>query len=312
MSLLEQTKQAFDREIAWIDPQPINTELLRVEPFDIKLVPAPFRDWVLDCSHRMDNAPPDFLAVSLMVALSAIIGDKITIKPKQEDDWAVTPNLWGALVGRPSSKKSPALKEGTRFIAMLDRESRLKHESDLTEYNSEEEFHSLEVNRAKKKSSGGIEVNRDEAKDSFLKVLGAKPLPPVRRRRFTNDATIEKLGELQRDNPHGILVCRDELTGFLRSLEREDRAQDRAYYLESWSGNTSFSYDRIGRGTIDIERNIVSILGAIQPGKLKSYLLARKRGDGDDGLLERFQLAVYPDANQNVRIDQSPCIFRRT
>jgi putative DNA primase/helicase len=66
---------------------------------------------------------------------------------------------------------------------------------------------------------------------------------------MVNDATVEKLGEILRDNPRGVLVFRDELAGFLRSMEREGREADRAFYLEAWQGDGRFSYDRIGRGT---------------------------------------------------------------
>jgi len=33
-----------------------------------------------------------------------------------------------------------------------------------------------------------------------------EPAPPARRRYISNDATIEKLGELLRDNPRGVLI----------------------------------------------------------------------------------------------------------
>ena len=48
--------------------------------------------------------------------------------------------------------------------------------------------------------------------------------PPVRQRYLTQDTTVEKLGELLRDNPRGVLIYRDELIGFLaRSTKRGAR-----------------------------------------------------------------------------------------
>ena len=38
---------------------------------------------------------------------------------------------------------------------------------------------------------------------------------------MVNDSTVEKLGELLNENPNGLLVFRDELTGFLRQLDRD-------------------------------------------------------------------------------------------
>ena len=59
---------------------------------------------------------------------------------------------------------------------------------------------------------------------------------PTCRRYIVNDTTVEKLGELLRDNPWGLLEFRDELTGWLRCLDKPGHEGDRAFYLESWNG----------------------------------------------------------------------------
>src|SRR5262249_47417975 len=66
--------------------------------------------------------------------------------------------------------------------------------------------------------------------------------------------------------------------------------------------------DRIGRGTVRVEAVAVWILGGTQPGKLAEYVRAACRGGGgDDGLLPRFQLAVYPDQPKDWQyVDRQP------
>ena len=83
---------------------------------------------------------------------------------------------------------------------------------------------------------------------------------------------------------------------------------DRAFYLEAWGGKGSFTYDRIVRGTLYIKTVTLSILGGIQPGPLTTYLRhALSGGQGDDGLLQRFQLMVYPDISPQWRnVDHYP------
>jgi hypothetical protein len=136
--------------------------------------------------------------------------------------------------------------------------------------------------------------------------------PPTCRRYMTNDTTVEKLGELLGENPNGLLIYRDELPGFLRTLDKRGHESDRAFYLESWNGTGSFDYDRIGRGNVHIEAVCLSILGGIQPGPLASYLRSAVAGQGDDGLISRFQLAVYPDQERPFRIvDRVPNIKAR-
>jgi len=49
-----------------------------------------------------------------------------------------------------------------------------------------------------------------------------------------------------------MLVLRDELSGWLRALDKPGREGDREFYLEAWNGTGSYTVDRIGRGTIHI------------------------------------------------------------
>jgi putative DNA primase/helicase len=120
---------------------------------------------------------------------------------------------------------------------------------------------------------------------------------------------VEKLGILLNENPRGLLVFRDEILGWLRTLEREGHQNDRAFFCEAWNGNGSYVYDRVGRGTLYVEHVCVSMLGGIQPRPLAAFLqtaVTRDRKD-DDGLIQRFQLAVYPDIPRTwVNIDRAP------
>jgi hypothetical protein len=66
--------------------------------------------------------------------------------------------------------------------------------------------------------------------------------------------------------------------------------------LESWNGNGSFEVDRVTRGSIFVPALCVSLLGGIQPGPLTQYVMdAAEDADKADGLLQRFQVMVYPD-----------------
>jgi putative DNA primase/helicase len=52
----------------------------------------------------------------------------------------------------------------------------------------------------------------------------------------------------------------------------------------------------------------MSMLGGIQPGRLRSYLVdAIKDGPGNDGLIQRFQLLVWPDTSTDwTYVDRAP------
>jgi hypothetical protein len=88
-----------------------------------------------------------------------------------------------------------------------------------------------------------------------------------------NDATFEALHQTMNENPAGVLVIRDELTGWWSQLGRAGREGERAFCLQAWNGDTSHTIDRIGRGTIWVPHCCMSMLGGIQPGRLRSYLV---------------------------------------
>ncbi len=208
--------------------------------------------------------------------------------------------------------KTPALSEALSPIRFMAAQATAEHKKAQEELEAEEAVYDarrreLLSKLAKAEKAGG--TGNDEIKRQ-LKALSAteRDMQKKERRFITSDATIEKLGELLIENPRGVLVVRDELTGFLRGLERDDHAQDRAFYLEAWNGKGSFTVDRIGRGTLHVPALCLSIAGGIQPGRLRSYIEgAIAQREQADGLLQRFQLLVWPDETGEWRhVDRWP------
>lgn len=289
-----------------IAPEPLPSGLPRVMPWRDELLPTDLREYVRDVAERT-QCPPDFAGVALVVAVSAIVGRKFAIHPKQHDDWTVVPNQWGVIIGRPSAMKSPALKQALRPLSTLESRERIKHSQAESEHNATCELLAIERKAARSKATKLI-ANGDEnaAREELTKVFSDIP-PPFQRRYIVNDSSVEKLGELLNENPNGLLLVRDELGGWLATIQSEDGAVARAFYLECFDGNGSFTYDRIGRGTIFIESCCLSLIGCIQPSRIASLVRAAISGELDDGLIQRLQLAVYPDDVREWRlVDRRP------
>ena len=136
---------------------------------------------------------------------------------------------------------------------------------------------------------------------------------PSLERIIVNDASVEALGERMRENPNGLLMVRDELSGWISLLMHEDRQSDRAFFLEAFNGNSSSTYARIGRGTVRIENCTLSVIGGIQPSRIAPLVRGALRGIADDGLIQRLQLAIWPDPVKSWRwIDRAPDTCART
>src|SRR5262245_55709471 len=82
------------------------------------LLPATLRPWIVDAAERLD-VPLELVAVPALVMLGGLIGRRLSLCPKRHDDWAVVPNVWGAVITRPGFLKSPAMHEAKRFISRL-------------------------------------------------------------------------------------------------------------------------------------------------------------------------------------------------
>ncbi len=287
----------------WPKPSPLGDELRRVNPFDEQLLPPSLRPLILDISERMQT-PSDYAAAAVVVALAGCVNRRAFIQPKQRDSsWVVVPNLWGAIIGPPGFMKSPVLRSVTHPLTEIEETWRLEFKALSTKYEAEKEKAELEKQAWREKFKATVKKG-----GAATLTVPSNPTPPTQKRLILMDATTEKLHEILRENPAGVFVLRDELTGWLGELEQPGRESERAFYLTAWNGDTGFTVDRIGRGSIHVPAVCISLLGGIQPSRLRHYLGdVITGGPGDDGLFQRFQILVWPDLPQGYKfVDRPP------
>ena len=287
-------------------PEPL-PELPDVKPFDYLYLPNALRGNVRDISERM-QCPPDFAAIGVLVMTAAIIGRKVAIRPKRKDDWTVTPNLWGAVVGNSGVMKSPTLAAALSPIKKLQTAAFNVFNTAKAEFDANGELLKLQQS-----------VNTYQAKSKLKKDASANVShllkspqgwePPILKRYITNNASYEALGELLMENPNGLMVESDEIIGLLKQLDTSGQEVARSFYLTAADGDKGYTFDRIMRGKgLHIPALCLSIIGGIQPGVLAEYVRqATGGGAGADGLLQRFGLMVYPDVSPDWKeVDRHP------
>ena len=289
----------------WPEPTPLPNGLPPVDHFDAALLPVALRGWVMDIAHRM-QCPADFPAVAALVALSSLIGARAVVRPKARDDWQVVPNLWGAVVGRPGVKKSPALSEALKPLHRLQAAEFELHMADHEAWKLDCKVAEMQADSNEKKAKGL--ASKDPAAARALLEPVDVPSEPKARSYIENDATVEALGVVMNENPWGLLAYRDELYGLLTALDKQGQEGSRAFYLQSYDGNQGYKFTRIIRGITYIPRVCLAMIGGIQPGRIQEYVRgAVAGGSADDGLLQRFGLTVWPDVTgEYVHVDQWP------
>ncbi len=261
--------------------------------FTEDMIPEPIRRWTLDnCKHAEGSL--NYGAVAAIIACSNLIGVQCQVAPKKYGDWRVTPNLWGMAIGNPSERKSPVVEQFLKPVKRLESKAAEIYKSKMNQYESEKAEHSV-AEKAKKKALQDAYETGDKKLIANANSIHVPSLDEPKMERFIiNDATTEKIGEIMSANPRTVLQYRDELSGFFASLSKAGREGDRSFYLEAFKGDATYTSDRIGRGTIHIDKLSIGLFGTIQPGVLAKYIIP-KNGDSGDGLAQRMQLAVFSD-----------------
>ncbi|AAV81525.1 YfjI family protein [Idiomarina loihiensis] len=286
----------------WDVPRPLEPELEPVIALSPDMLPEAIYGHVCHEAKRINNAPPEYVAVSVITAAASVIGASASIKPKRFDEWEVRQAIWGLFVGAPSSYKTPCMSVGTSLISKI-------HDRIITPANELRKRNGAAKKKLLTKQIKILEDSADQAfKNNDLKLAESllqqieelKVSTPKMRNIVINDATPEALLKRVEENPNGILMVRDELFGLLNRLERIENSQERSIYLEAFNNTSSYSQDRLSRDDVFIERLGINILGGIQPGRLLPLMKRRHSGESDDGFFERLQLAVYPDVKTEL------------
>jgi hypothetical protein len=197
------------------------------------------------------------VAAAAIAVCAAAIPDHVKLQPKKGNTgWQVSARLWVAIVGPVSGVKSPIMTAAMRPLRNADT---------------------------------ALSLEYGEARKHYDKLKGEEKeaaSPPKQTRHVIQDATVEATQEIMRDSPNGLMCYRDELSSWFAAHERYANGRgssDRGFWLEAFNGGP-YSVDRIGRGSTYIPNLSISILGGIQPDKIREVVAATT----DDGLLQRF------------------------
>ncbi|WP_027577275.1 DUF3987 domain-containing protein [Bradyrhizobium sp. WSM1743] len=221
------------------------------------LLPDVFERFAHDQGMDM-GADMSAIAVSALAVCAGAIPDSVRLQVKRHSiGWFESARLWVALVGSPSSKKSPIMTAAARPLRKIDADQARDYADQRAVY------------------------------DKLPKEEKLKANPPKQVRSILQDTTIEAAQDVAKDSPDGLLCYQDELSGFFGSMDKysagRGSAKDRSFWLEAFNG-TTYSVQRVGRGLVYIENLSISLIGGIQPEPIRQIADEAV----DDGLLQRL------------------------
>ncbi len=300
------------KEESWLPLQEL-TEVPKAPALSRGMLPGPLGIWCEDIADRL-QVPLEFTAGPALVMLASLIGRRITVCPKELDDWEVIPILWGIIVSRAGSLKTPAMNSVIKLLQKLAAKANKKFLQEKSIKEEDEVVAKTEVEALRDTLKAAVRSGKkDIIAEKKQQLAGAlkdyrEKFVLAEKRYITNDPTIEMLLTILKDNPQGILLYRDEISGWLETMTKSGREGDREFFLEAWNGDNPYTMDRVGRGSTFMDGMCLSVLGGLQPGKLANYISSvAKGGKSDDGFMQRFQMLLYPEPRKGwEKIDRKP------
>jgi len=249
-------------------------------PYPLHALPEPVRSYVRQGSAAI-GTDPAYVATALLATLAGTIGNSRLILLKR--GYTEPSVLWCVLVGDSGTLKSPAIDAATKHVRQRQAKTMEIHRQAKEEYEKDLAQHKIDLDQWK--HGGGRKKGEPPPE---------QPIEPVCERFTCSDVTVEGLAVLLADNARGLLLIREELSGWIGGFDqyRNGRGSDTAHWLTIHGARDLLVDRKTGdKKTIHVRRAAVSIVGSIQPETLCRALGAEHF---EDGLAARLLLAMPP------------------
>ena len=249
------------------------------QPFPVEQLPGPARNLVTEGAASI-GCDPALIALPLLSGLAAAIGNTRSIELKP--GWAEPAVIYTAVVADSGARKSPAHDKALHGLTVAQDEAFRRNVEEAKSYEAAKLAYDADL--ADWRKSGR---KRHEP-------VPEPPSPPTPTRYIVSDTTTEALVCILSENPRGVLVARDELSGWVESFDcyREGRGGDTAFWLSAHrAGPVTVDRKSGDKRTLHVPHAAVCVCGTIQPDVLCRVL---GKTHVEDGLLPRFLLAHPP------------------
>jgi hypothetical protein len=194
-------------------------------------LPTPAGGRFVDIASHAIGCDPSYVALPLLAGLASAVGNTRRIQLKR--GWSEPAVVWAAIVGDSGTLKSPALEVALRPVRRRQHAAMKRHAEAVALYETEL-----------------IQYERDLQDWKRSKAQDAPPVrleEPKASRCWCDDTTVEALAVLLLHNWRGLLLVRDELSGWLGSFDRysQGKGADAAKWLEMFGGGQSWWIERV-------------------------------------------------------------------
>jgi hypothetical protein len=255
-------------------PSPSPPKPVVFTQFPTETLPEPVRTFVRASAAAL-VCDESFIALPLLATLANSVGNSRRICLKRS--WCEPCVLWTVIIGESGTTKSPALDQSLVFLRKIEAAHSREHREAMDRF--DRDYQLYEADHANWKSKGR-KANEPPPE---------KPTAPICVRYTAEDTTVEALASLLENQPRGLLVARDELSGWLNSFDayKSTRGADVATWLSMHRAGCVNIDRKTNKRTTRISHAAVSVTGGVQPATLRSALAGRYAANGLDEAMDK-------------------------
>lgn len=252
----------FDRE-KYLIKKVVKKENIQLEKeillpkidFPINIFP-PLIEEFINKQSVSNNFNRDLLGATFLWTAATLIGNSYSFKITE--GWNDSPVMWLMVIASRGSRKTHAMGAITRPIDKIDNILRDRYLELVKGYDKEDE-------------------------------LCEKP---IWKQVFVSDGTREGYIKALINNPGGVGLLKDELSGWLADMNRFGKSSggDEAFWNASFNNN-SYRKNLASTEGEFIERMFINLAGSIQPGLLNKIIYTHT----ESGLFDRFLIMPYDE-----------------
>lgn len=257
-------KDGYGTRIVRKEQEPVVTKIKYDSiDFPIEIFPEPIQQYIMNCHNTLDSIV-DYMGGSLLWVLSVIIGNSMEVEVKR--GWVEKTSLWIANIGRAGLGKTPSIN---KMLFPLNKINSREIKRYIKDHEKYEYYQSL--SKEEKKTHEQIS---EPSKTQFI----------------ANDITVEALVQLHQENKNSVGVFKDELSGWMKDMNKYREGSDLEFWLSTWSGQ-SVNLNRITRAGSFVSHPHIPVIGGIQPNILSGFYTEENK---DNGFIDRM-LMTFPE-----------------
>jgi len=281
---LNPSSEAVSADNAWKEKE----KPIEFSPFPVDLLPEVLRDLIVESSGSI-GCDSSFVALPILSVCSSCIGNSRELLIKE--GWKVPSTLWTVIIGESGSQKSPSFRVATEPLKKLQTDFSVQFTFESDVHEQRVQSFKRDLKKWEKKQEGRCPV---------------EPERPTRKRCIVQDITIEALASILNDNPRGVLLARDELSGWIASFDKYSGKGATSSDVQKWLEIYNCEPITVDRKTgtikfISVPRPLVSICGGVQPDILSKCLTDEHKANG---LQSRLLMAYPPRRSKRWRDEE--------